>query len=1143
MNSEYDDDVDPESADLPDGSEESDTLFEIEPDWKQSWKGMPSYEQEDLEPWQTVKVHFTSPKDRADFAKLVGQPLHAGTKFLWYPKAEIRYAADKRWHVEEGVEVNPRYPVYVPTKGRWESAQTIKALEKINVPYYAVVQPQELHHYKPVVKKGEILVLPAGLDGLVPTRNWIRQHSEGLGAKRHWQIDDNIKAFARFTGNLKVDVTTGIIFRAIEDYSDRFTNVAVSGPNYYMFAPTKTGAGITPITMNTRVYSCSLINNEQPHWWRDVYNDDTDLCLRALKDDWCVLLFNAFLCFKSVTMKVKGGNTDIYLGAEKVVADWEEHCRTCTACKVDESPLICDVGRTILHADGRWKMADSLLRQHPDVTTVIRKWNRWQHQVDYRRFRKNALVPRPDLGEIPEQDEYGMKLVPTPEGFRKTATPRGPGAKAAMAKAAPARKEPEQEAPQVDVALKRTALALALSGGKSAQLDPPPSEQAVHQPASAAYEAPAIEVQPPVPDAPSAGPEPAVVPAEEQAEQPEERVQPEPEARVSFSSSGRAQSMADLLGGGRGYEEPHQDFVPDQPPDLSGIDHVVLNFATDGLEWYNGNRPVGVTVSTLDGEMTRFLPFAFQGGGGNLDEEVVKRWAQRELRDKKITNARTKFDVHHAREWGVDLEAQGCTFSDIQHTAALLDDHRRQFGLDILCKDYFPGEPYFERVDESKHAEYHPAEVAPREVFTAQLVGRLHAVMYPELAAQDLMRIQQLEDDVLPAVIEMEKNGAPIDLELLDLFSREQERLYGEVIMEVAQQAGFAFSHSRSDWKKLFEKLKLADMESYDEAALSEVDHPLVKRAYFASQLASLNSKTFKAYRERLAGGNILRFELNQLRNDDAGTVSGRFSAGLIQQVPNAGNHFATFGDRLFPRKLFIPGPGGRYYAADAEQEEYRLFAHYAENPEVLEAYHKDPRLSFHKMTWEMMKRYKPDMLYGHQKNYNFAKLYGAGSIKLATMMKFITEEEGAEIRRNKAWNDPRLDTIHAIEAAYKKMLPEGDILLKRAADLAETRGYVKTYLGRRSRFPHKSKTYIGLNRVIQGTGADVMKRKLYELHRERKHTGLLMRMTVHDEITGDAQLPETEARCDEVLNFQSYPFKVPILWSGKTGANWAECK
>jgi len=624
----------------------------------------------------------------------------------------------------------------------------------------------------------------------------------------------------------------------------------------------------------------------------------------------------------------------------------------------------------------------------------------------------------------------------------------------------------------------------------------------------------------------------------------------QPTATVPF------QSLASFLDT---VSTSHVEVTPDAPPDLTGIDHIILNFATSGLNWAHGHRPVGVTIATPDGGLVRFLPFAFKGGG-NLDEAIIKRWMQEQVRGKKITNSKTKFDIHHAREWGVDLEAQGCTFSDIQHSAALLDDHRKRFALDILAAEYLKDSVGVPRVDETRHSDYHAAEVAERERYTALTVGRLLDVFAPQLIEQDLLRVQALEDSVIPSVVEMEKNGALIDVELLERYSRECTVRHGELMREIIEEAGFAFDHTSKAWQRLFEKCNLVLGDSHAESVVGVVEHPLIKKAFFAGQIASLNSKTFAAYRSKL-DGDVLRFEINQLRGDEGGTVSGRFSIGYVQQVPNYDNHSSVFGDEWFPRSLFVPR-SGCYLEADAAQIEYRLFAHFAGNAKVLASYKEDPGLSFHKMTWEMMKQYKADMLYGHQKNFNFARQYGARSVKLAIMMKFITQAEGDEIRAASRWNDPRLKQIHEIEAAYKQMMPEGEELLDRASHLAKPecdkycrksdkfhreklphRGYVKTIIGRRSRFPTSYKTYIGLNRVLQGSGADIMKQKLVELHNARKDTGFLMRMTVHDAVGGDAQQPETLERVKTILNEQSFPLRVPVIWECGEGKNWAEAK
>lgn len=1238
---------------------EQDRLFDVDPDWKDTWKGLPDYEHQNLMPWQTVLVHFKTEKDRADFARLVGQQLNAKTKFIWHPKAEIRKAADKVWTCL-GVpreQITPRHPVYIISKGRWDSRLTSRALEWTGVPYHIVVEPQEYDRYAAVIDPKKILTLPfsnLGLGG-IPARNWVWEHSVAAGAKRHWILDDNISGFCRFYDNLKVEVDSGVLFRAIEDFVDRYENIAMAGFNYDYFAPRKRGSKIKPITFNTRIYSGILLSNALSHRWRGRYNEDTDLSLRILKDGmtastpgrYATALFNAFLMYKKPTLTMKGGNTDeLYKGVEATAAEYALHAQGCGVCKAcmdgyDGRLTPCEAGRQILSKDGRWLMAESLREQHPDCTTVERKWGRWQHQVDYRAFERNALIPKDRASVSEEPNDYGMVLAPMPPGWgamaageaeredvqahataRTVATPiaqtvatpltavalvpsafdfirrlaaepaqpePGPAVPAAdpggQGKAPEPEKSPFLDRPgrflepppevsspavpnsgrPVDLELNepddrasattfaidlraRGHLLLTRDGrffvSESSRLTAEDREAIkLHRDALIAMATPWVEVPPPIPIAP------ALTLAELAAEE-------------------KGQSLAQFLGSEPQRANP--DWRPDEPPDLTGIDSIVLNFATNGLDWRNGARPVGLTVGTLDGQLTRFLPFAFEGGG-NLDPDVVKRWYQEQVRGKHILNANTRFELHMSRAWGVDLEEQGNTFSDIMHTAALLDGTRKRFALDVLATDYLGGVEV-PRVDERNHAAYAAWEVAERERYSVQTVGKLRDALYPQLAEQDLMDVQRLEDEVIPVVVEMEKNGSPVDMELLDQFDIETKRRHDALMMEISREAGFAFEHTASGWKRMFEHLGLPSTDSYAENVVGAIDHPLVVKGHFAAQLASLNSKTFAAYKKQIGADGILYYDINQLRGDDGGTVSGRFSFGYIQQTPNHDNHHVVFGTGLvddcdgscdfFPRRLFNAAPGEYLIEGDAAQIEYRLFAHFANNPAVLAAYKADPWMSFHKHMWAMLKTHKSDMLYTHTKSFNFAKQYGAKSIKLATMMGFITASDGEEIRRAKRWNDPKLDQIHEIEAAFKKAMPEGDYLLDRAAHLAKPfcddycrkgdklhkefphRGYVKTICGRRSRFADGYKTYIGLNRVIQGSASDIMKRKLVELHKARKQTGFTLRRTVHDSAGGSASDPRTKTLVAEILNAQSFPqLKVDILWDVKTGLNWAGCK
>ena len=279
--------------------------------------------------------------------------------------------------------MNPNYPVYIISKGRWETRLTSKALEEKRIPYSIVIEPQEYDSYASVIDPKKILVLPFSNlgQGSIPARNWVWEHSLSIGATRHWILDDNIKDFYRLNRNLKIPVDSGTIFKCAEDFIDRYENVAISGFDYFMFAPRKTK--MPPFRLNTRIYSCILIKNDIPYRWRGRYNEDTDLSIRALKDGWCTILFSAFLAEKSQTMTMKGGNTDeLYKG----------------------------VGSTNKEDDGRWKMAKSLVDQHPDITKITWKWDRWQHEVDYTGFKKNKLIRRKDITIPSGVNNYGMVL-------------------------------------------------------------------------------------------------------------------------------------------------------------------------------------------------------------------------------------------------------------------------------------------------------------------------------------------------------------------------------------------------------------------------------------------------------------------------------------------------------------------------------------------------------------------------------------------------------------------------------------------------------------------------------------------------------------------------------------------------------------
>lgn len=272
--------------------------------------------------------------------------------------------------------MNPRYPIYIISKGRWARRQTVKTLEGLGVPYKIVIEPQEFDSYSEVIDPEHILVLPFSNlgQGSIPARNWVWDHSIANGYEFHWVLDDNLESVERFNNNRKVKCTSGTPFYVIEDFVNRYTNVDMAGMNYAIFCPARECR--PPLILNTRIYSCILIRNSCEHRWRGKFNEDTDLSIRILKGGRCTVLFNAFLVGKRSTMTQKGGNTDEVYG----------------------------------DTDNRREFAESLQTQHPDVVTVTWRFKRWHHLVDYSGFKDNRLNLKPGLVIPDTTDNYGMQL-------------------------------------------------------------------------------------------------------------------------------------------------------------------------------------------------------------------------------------------------------------------------------------------------------------------------------------------------------------------------------------------------------------------------------------------------------------------------------------------------------------------------------------------------------------------------------------------------------------------------------------------------------------------------------------------------------------------------------------------------------------
>tara|TARA_R110002072_G_scaffold1322_13_gene10853 strand:+ start:4435 stop:5310 length:876 start_codon:yes stop_codon:yes gene_type:complete len=281
------------------------------------------------------------------------------------------------------------YPIYVVSKNRWESRMTMKHLDWMGCDYYIVIEQSQWNEYAATCGKEKLLVLPQSYiddydtwdnlgdsksKGPGAARNFAWDHSISNGDKRHWVMDDNFEGFYRLNRNRILFSKTPRVFLAMEDFADRYVNAPIVGPNYACFV--KSTDAVPPYILNTRIYSCLLIENAVKYRWRGRYNEDTDLSLRVLKDGLCTVQFNAFLAGKLTTQKITGGNTDEFYSKE-----------------------------------GTYPKSKMLEDMHPDVAKVVWKFNRWHHHVDYKRFRKNTLIRHSDYTPIKGINEYGMRLV------------------------------------------------------------------------------------------------------------------------------------------------------------------------------------------------------------------------------------------------------------------------------------------------------------------------------------------------------------------------------------------------------------------------------------------------------------------------------------------------------------------------------------------------------------------------------------------------------------------------------------------------------------------------------------------------------------------------------------------------------------
>lgn len=271
----------------------------------------------------------------------------------------------------------PRHPVYIISKGRWRSRLTAKTFDDVGYDkYFVAVEPQEYELYADFIPQKNLV--KANFMNLgyasIPIRNFCWQHSIENGATHHWCFDDNIMGLRRLHKNTRLKIKSAVGLRVIEDFMDKFENIEIAGMEYTSFAPSHISR--TQLRYNARVYSNLLFKNDGKNRWRVLtidgvpahYQEDTDVCIRTMKDGNFTALFHQFLIDKADTHTVKGGNT-----SEVYYVD-----------KTDKKQK---------SADNRIRFALCLCVAHPDIASIIDRAGRKHHLIDYSNWTNPGYLP------------------------------------------------------------------------------------------------------------------------------------------------------------------------------------------------------------------------------------------------------------------------------------------------------------------------------------------------------------------------------------------------------------------------------------------------------------------------------------------------------------------------------------------------------------------------------------------------------------------------------------------------------------------------------------------------------------------------------------------------------------------------------
>jgi len=611
---------------------------------------------------------------------------------------------------------------------------------------------------------------------------------------------------------------------------------------------------------------------------------------------------------------------------------------------------------------------------------------------------------------------------------------------------------------------------------------------------------------------------------------------------------------------------------------LTGCPYVVIDTETTGLDWHR-DRVFGIAIETPDGQQ-RYL---------DIRNEDELRWAQGELpKVGRYINHHIKFDIHMLRESGVPIASDRCHCTMI--SAALINEHEFSYGLDPLAKQYV-GFGKDETIWETLAALFGGAATrktqignlprAPRELverYALQDVRAAHALykwQWEQVMGQHLERVHALEHDLLPVIVELERHGVAVDRRRAEDTAVRLEEDMVVVQRELNSATGMTVNvNSNPQMIKMFVGDQIDDAHwrsrcgtvilnatpsgkspSVGADELRKMHDPLAARVLKLRQMRRTVDTFLRGHiLGHMAPDGRIHANYNQTRSDNGkGTETGRFSVNdpALQQIHKRNKEIAPM-----VRSCFIPDDGQDWASYDWSQMDFRVFAHYVNSPEVMQVYANDPDADFHAVVSALtgIPRDKQPGIKGNAKQINLGLIFGMQPGRMAQEMDLpYTEEsfkantrDGTIVRR---WLKPGPEA-EALFARYHEAIPGVRGLLDDASALAKRRGWVKTIMGRRIRFPGGQFTHKAAGLVFQGSAADALKVKLVEVFRLLQGTDSKLILNVHDEFDISLERGDRGERlkgdirtCIEKFDGVDTPikFRTPIRCSLGVGPDWWE--